>query len=63
VGNNINPTISIESKEEVERIFNELKEGGEALMELQKTFFSELYGMIKDRFGIIWQILYYVRQE
>jgi PhnB protein len=63
VGNNINPTISMDNKEEVERIFNELKDGGEVYMELQQTFFSELYGMIKDKFGVIWQILYYVREE
>ena len=62
-GNNINPTISMDSKEEVKRIFNELKEGGEVSMELQQTFFSELYGMVKDKFGIIWQILYYKREE
>ena len=62
-GNNINPTISMDSKEEVERIFNELKDGGEVSMELQQTFFSELYGMVKDKFGIIWQILYYKREE
>ena len=59
VGNNINPTMSADSKEEVTRIFNELKEGGEVYMELQKTFFSEWYGSVKDKFGIIWHILYY----
>ena len=63
VGNNINPTISMDSKEEVERIFNELKVGGEVFMELQQTFFSELYGMVKDKYGVIWQILYYKREE
>jgi PhnB protein len=61
-GNNINPTISIDNKEEVERVFNELKADGEVYMELQQTFFSELYGMVKDRFGVIWQILYYTRE-
>ncbi len=60
-GNNINPTISIDDKAEVERLFNELSEGGSVEMELQKTFFSELYGMITDKFGISWQILYYTR--
>ena len=61
-GNNINPTVSMDNKEEVERIFNELKVGGEVYMELQQTFFSELYGMIRDKFGVIWQILYYKRE-
>jgi PhnB protein len=63
IGNNISPAISIDCKEEIERVFNELKEGGEVYMELQTTFFSELYGMVKDKFGIIWQVLYYVREE
>ena len=62
-GNNITPTISVEDKDEVRRLFNELKDGGEVYMELQQTFFSELYGMVKDKFGVIWQILYYIRQD
>jgi len=63
IGNNITPTINADDKDEVTRIFNELKEGGEVYMELQKTFFSEWYGMVEDKFGIIWQILYYTRPE
>jgi PhnB protein len=63
VGNNINPTLNLGNKEEIERIFNELKEDGEVFMELQKTFFSEWYGMVKDKFGIIWHILYYVSAQ
>ena len=57
VGNNFVPTINVESQEEVMRIFNELKEGGESYMEPQKIFFSECYGHVKDRFGIIWNIM------
>jgi PhnB protein len=60
MGNNINPTVSMGDKEEVKRVFDELKDGGEVFMELQQTFFSELYGMVKDKFGVIWQILFYV---
>ena len=63
VGNNINPTVNLDKKEEVSRVFNELKIEGEVLMELQKTFFSELYGLVKDKFGVIWHILYYVRNS
>lgn len=63
IGNNINPTVNIGNKEEVTRIFNELKEGGEVFMEPQKTFFSEWYSMVKDRFGIIWHVMYYAPQS
>jgi PhnB protein len=62
-GNNVCPTFSTDNKEEVARIFNELKEGGEVYMDLQTTFFSELFGMVKDKYGIIWQILYYSHKE
>jgi len=62
-GNNINPTVSTDDKDEVTRIFNELKEGGKIFMEPQKTFFSEWYGMVEDKFGVIWQILHYTHPE
>jgi PhnB protein len=62
-GNNISLTYSTDSRDEVKRIFNELKENGVVIMEIQTTFYSELFGMVKDRFGIIWQILYYPRPE
>ncbi|MCL2064590.1 MAG: VOC family protein [Candidatus Cloacimonetes bacterium] len=58
-GNNISPTISTNDKEEIRRIFSELSEGGEVYFELAPTFFSELFGMVTDKFGIRWQILFY----
>ncbi len=63
VGNNINPTVSIDDKDEVTRIFNELKEGGEVFAELSKTFYSEWYGMVQDKFGIIWHVMCYTPQK
>ena len=63
VGDNITPTISTSNKEEVTRLFNELKESGEVIMELGQAFFSELYGMVKDKFGVIWQILHYAPRQ
>jgi PhnB protein len=62
-GSNISPTLSTPNKDEVVRIFNELAEGGKVQMELGATFFSELYGMVEDKFGIPWQVLYYVPAE
>ncbi|GHV70906.1 VOC family protein [Spirochaetia bacterium] len=56
VGNNIMLTIGISNAEEIKRIFRDLSEGGEVYMPLEKTFFSELFGMVCDRFGVIWQL-------
>ena len=58
-GNNIAPTIGGDDKGEIARLYNELKEGGEVYMALAPTFFSELFAMVEDKFGIIWQISYY----
>ena len=58
-GNNISPTFSTNDKDEIAWLYNELKEGGEVYTELGQTFFSELFCMVKDKFGVIWQILYY----
>ncbi|MGI6153086.1 MAG: VOC family protein [Christensenellaceae bacterium] len=63
VGDNINPTINVDDKAEVTRLFDALKEGGEVFMEPQKVFYSDLYAMVKDQFGIIWHILYYAPEQ
>lgn len=43
---------------EAERIFKALEEKGDVKMPMQKTFFAERFGMVVDRFGIPWMILY-----
>ena len=58
VGDNISPVLISTDKDELRRLYNELKEGGHVNMELQKTFWSELYGMVTDQFGISWQFSY-----
>ena len=63
IGNNISPTISTNDKEEARRIFSELSEGGQVYFDLAPTFFSELFGMVADKYGIVWQILFYEEKE
>jgi len=58
VGNNIQPSISTTDIGEVTRLFNELKDGGVVDCELMKTFYSDLYGCVKDKFGVTWHILH-----
>ena len=56
-GNNIQLTISDHDPQEVRRLFAELKEGGKVEMDLQETFWSALYGMVVDKFGVQWHIM------
>src|SRR5579875_3905472 len=41
---------------EVKRIFEGLSDGGKPSMPLQKTFWSPLFGMVTDRFGVNWMV-------
>lgn len=49
--------ITFPDKAAVEKAFNGLKEGGQVLMPLDKTFFADQFGMVADRFGIMWMLL------
>jgi PhnB protein len=42
---------------EAERLFTALADGGQVQTPLAKTFFSPRFGMVTDRFGVLWMIL------
>lgn len=55
-----NPSISFfvifETEAEVDKLWQQLREGGMALMELQKYDWSDKYGWVQDKFGLSWQV-------
>lgn len=53
-GNNVYLNLEPDTREETERLFNALKEGGTVEMELREMFWGGYYGSIKDRFGVQW---------
>ncbi len=46
---------------EARKKFNALVKGGNVLEPLKKTFFSPAFGMVADKFGVMWMVL--VRAE
>lgn len=56
VGNNVSLAVTSTNRDEITRWFNKLKEGGAVHMDLQETFWSKLYGNLKDKYGINWQL-------
>ena len=50
-------TIIVPEEADAKRLFAALSEGGEVRMPLAKTFFSPLFGMVADRFGVSWMII------
>src|SRR5262245_14064280 len=49
-------SVHIKDVAEAERIFRELSQDGNVVMPLEKTFWSEGFAMVIDRFGIPWMI-------
>ncbi|HET6374463.1 MAG TPA: VOC family protein [Methylocella sp.] len=42
---------------EADRVFSALANGGEIRMPLGKTFFSPCFGMVSDKFGVLWLVI------
>ena len=50
-------TITVANDAEADRTFAALLDGGQVQMPLDKTFFADQFGMVADRFGIMWMLL------
>ncbi len=50
-------TITADSAAQADKIFDALSAGGQVQMPMTKTFFSERFGMVADRFGVSWMVL------
>jgi PhnB protein len=50
--------LAVDSSEEAERIFAALSEGGEVSMPMAETFFANRFAMLRDRFGVLWEIIH-----
>ncbi len=50
--------ISVESKDqaEVKRIYEALEKGGSVQMPMAQTFWSPMFGMCTDKFGVAWMV-------
>ncbi|MEP7037266.1 MAG: VOC family protein [Acidobacteriota bacterium] len=55
---NVSISVSPDSKEETEKIFNGLSAGGDIEMPLGDIFEGVYFGILKDKFGIRWLINY-----
>ena len=50
-------TLNVDTVEEANRLFAALSEGGLVQMSLAETFYSHRFGMVTDRFGVLWMII------
>jgi PhnB protein len=56
IGQNISLSVHTAHKEEADKIFSALAEGGRITMPIANTFWGAYFGMLVDHFGIIWMV-------
>jgi PhnB protein len=57
-GDNFSICIGPDSKEEADRLYQALSEGGTASMPMADMFWGDYWGMLTDKFGIQWMVNY-----
>ena len=57
-GNNFSIALHTESKEEADRLFNALSEGGNVELPINDVPWGAYFGMLNDKFGIKWMVSY-----
>lgn len=55
-GDNIQFVLNYETEEELRNVFTKVAKDGEVKQELQEVHWGALFGTVKDKFGITWQM-------
>jgi PhnB protein len=55
-GNNFSISVSANTKDEADKFFRGLSNGGNVKMPMDKTFWGSYFGMLEDKFGINWMV-------
>jgi PhnB protein len=56
VGDNISLSLSGDDSDKMKKYFNELADGGQITMPLEKQAWGDEFGMCTDKFGINWMV-------
>lgn len=51
-------SLTVDTESEAERLYALLADGGQIFMKMEKTFFANRFGMLRDRFGTSWMLLH-----
>lgn len=49
-------SVTVKTKADAEKVFNELANGGTVTLPLSATFFSVAFGMVTDKYGVPWMV-------
>ncbi|MBB6498081.1 VOC family protein [Pedobacter cryoconitis] len=62
-GNSVTLSISCKSEEEINHLFSVLSAGGKIIDPLKLQFWGALFGVLNDRFGVKWMLLFDKTQQ
>ena len=54
-------TLTVDTVEEAERLYELFSAGGEVFMKMEQTPFAKRFAMLRDRFGTSWMLLHDVQ--
>ena len=57
-GNNIQFVLNLENEESLKSKFKKISDEGKVIEDLHEVFWGALFGTVKDKFGIYWQLYY-----
>ena len=57
-GDRIQMVLDMETEENLKTSFTKLAKEGKVVMELQEVFWGALFGTVKDKFGVTWQMYF-----
>ena len=57
-GNNISLSVNCSSEDEITTFYANLSEGGDIIDPLKKQFWGAQFGVLTDKFGIRWMLIY-----
>jgi PhnB protein len=58
MGNNISLSLNCSSKEEINRVYKSLSDGGKIIEPLGLQFWGAMFAVLKDKMGITWMLTY-----
>ncbi len=56
IGNNVSLAVTFNSEKDIQSVYDALRDGGIAHMELQDTFWNSKFAKVQDKFGVIWNL-------
>ncbi len=58
LGDRIQLVLDLETEDNLRSVFAKLRFEGKVVQELHEVFWGALFGTVKDKFGVTWQIYY-----